>query len=140
MKSKTSCFNKTIFKKNLTLYWPIWVAYLLYMVASVPVSLYQYMQNYLSNPSVRQYSALRSVFDVAAEPTMIFIFLRDGCDGGIFLSLYSEEYKRNPRTSGDPIRTFCYQYCFSLCIFSIFRTGCFCGRRICGNQLRHHKY
>ena len=28
MKSKTSCFNATIFKKNITHYWPIWLVYL----------------------------------------------------------------------------------------------------------------
>ena len=74
MKSKISCFNKTIFKKNLTLYWPIWVAYLLYMIAVVPVSLYQYMHGYYYDPSVRQYSALRNVFEFATEPVTIFAF------------------------------------------------------------------
>ena len=27
-KSETSCFNKTIFKKNITRFWPIWALYL----------------------------------------------------------------------------------------------------------------
>lgn len=35
MKSKTSFFNKAIFKKNIALYWPIWVCYLLYGVAKL---------------------------------------------------------------------------------------------------------
>ena len=74
MKSKISCFNKTIFKKNLTLYWPLWTAFLLYMLASIPVSLYQYMQGYFVNPETKQFSALRNVFDFAANPAAIFAF------------------------------------------------------------------
>ena len=74
MKSKISCFNKTIFKKNLTLYWPLWTAFLLYMLAGIPVSLYQYMQGYSVTPETRQFTALRSVFNFATEPIMIFVF------------------------------------------------------------------
>ena len=74
MKSKISCFNKTIFKKNLTLYWPLWTAWLLLLLAAVPVSLYQYMRLYKDNPLARQYSALRTVFELGAEPLLIFIF------------------------------------------------------------------
>ncbi len=40
MKSKISCFNKTIFLKNVTLYWPIWGLYLLYLMIAVPGSLW----------------------------------------------------------------------------------------------------
>lgn len=36
MRSKTSFFNKAIFKKNMTLYWPIPVCYLLYGLIKVP--------------------------------------------------------------------------------------------------------
>ena len=31
MKSKTSCFNKTIFRKNMTRFWPVWAVYLAYL-------------------------------------------------------------------------------------------------------------
>lgn len=41
MKSKTSCFNRTIFKKNVTHYWPVWALYLLYLLAALPVMLWQ---------------------------------------------------------------------------------------------------
>ena len=74
MKSKISCFNKTIFKKNLTLYWPLWVGFLLMQLAMVPLNLFQYMRAYANNPIARQYSALRNVFEIAAEPIVIFIF------------------------------------------------------------------
>ena len=36
MKSKISFFNKTIFKKNVTLYWPIWGIYSLIVVIMQP--------------------------------------------------------------------------------------------------------
>lgn len=36
MRSKTSFFNKAIYKKNMTLYWPVWVCYLLYGLIKVP--------------------------------------------------------------------------------------------------------
>ena len=74
MKSKISCFNKTIFKKNLTLYWPLWTGFLLMMLAMVPLNLFQYMRAYSNNPIARQYAALRNVFEVASEPVVLFIF------------------------------------------------------------------
>ena len=44
MKSKTSFFNRTVFKKNVTLYWPIWVCYLLYGMVKVPGQLWSRLQ------------------------------------------------------------------------------------------------
>ncbi len=32
MQSGTSCFNKTIFKKNITHFWPIWGIYLVFLL------------------------------------------------------------------------------------------------------------
>lgn len=40
MKSGTSCFNKAVYRKNLTLYWPVWVCYLLYGLWKIPVRLW----------------------------------------------------------------------------------------------------
>lgn len=37
MRSKTSCYNPTIFRKNMLHYWPIWVIYTLYTLFNVPV-------------------------------------------------------------------------------------------------------
>lgn len=37
MKSKKSFFNKTIFKKNMLLYWPIWVLYTIVLVFAQPL-------------------------------------------------------------------------------------------------------
>lgn len=40
MKSKISFFNKTIFWKNVTLYWPIWGIYTLVLFISQPIALW----------------------------------------------------------------------------------------------------
>ena len=44
MRSKTSFFNKAIYKKNMTLYWPIWVCYLIYGMAKLGGSLWSGLQ------------------------------------------------------------------------------------------------
>ena len=44
MKSKTSFFNKAVFRKNVVLYWPIWVSYLLYGLIKVPGRLWYFRQ------------------------------------------------------------------------------------------------
>ncbi len=38
MKSKTSCFSKTIFRKNITHFWPIWCLFLLFYLFIMPFS------------------------------------------------------------------------------------------------------
>ena len=38
MKSKRSFFNKTIFLKNVTLYWPIWGLYTIFLVFVQPLT------------------------------------------------------------------------------------------------------
>lgn len=73
MKSKISCFNRTIFKKNFTLYWPLWIGYLLLLLAIVPLNLFQYM-HISENQAEEQYSALRNVFYAATSPTLLFVF------------------------------------------------------------------
>lgn len=40
MQSKISCFNKTIYKKNLTRFWPFAVLYALYLIVVHPMVLY----------------------------------------------------------------------------------------------------
>ena len=39
MQSRTSCFNKTIFKKNITHFWPIWGIYLVFLLYALPLTL-----------------------------------------------------------------------------------------------------
>ena len=78
MISKISFFNKTIFKKNFTHYWPLWVANLIYMILVLPVNLWQYMKidyydDSLSQVS-KQYLALNNVLDRALNPIPVVLF------------------------------------------------------------------
>ena len=47
MKSKTSCFNKTIFCKNMIRFWPIWAVYLTYLFFSMTVRMFLNTRNYM---------------------------------------------------------------------------------------------
>ena len=78
MKSKISCFNKTIFKKNLTHFWPLWLAYAGYMIIVLPASIWQkmsitYVDDYYSVSS-RQLSNISTVLGNALNPFGVFIF------------------------------------------------------------------
>ncbi len=59
MKSKKSFFNKTIFKKNMTLYWPIWTLYTLFLVFVQPVMFWsscyysKFYESYTYNDKLR---------------------------------------------------------------------------------------
>lgn len=45
MKSKKSFFNKTIFKKNVTLYWPLWAVYTVFLFCMQPMMIWVYNYN-----------------------------------------------------------------------------------------------
>ena len=68
MKSKTSFFNRTVFKKNVTLYWPIWVCYLLYGMVKVPGQLWSRLQQQTDMTAYARdyalYNSLRLEVDV----------------------------------------------------------------------------
>ncbi len=49
MKSKTSFFNLTIFKKNIFLYWPIWGSYTLLLLLMLPLQLWMNCRNMLND-------------------------------------------------------------------------------------------
>lgn len=81
MQSKISFFNPVIFKKNITQYWPVWGAYLLFLLISLPVSLFSYFQNesnyYLMNAeeiASARISYLQKMTIQNLMPTMTFIF------------------------------------------------------------------
>lgn len=81
MKLKTSCFNKTIFKKNITHFWPIWLIVLGWNLFVLPFMIYtnslQYrMENGMTQKQIaasRSSDILRLV-GVYTEPAMLFIF------------------------------------------------------------------
>lgn len=76
MKSKTSCFNTTIFRKNFTHYWPLWALYLCYLLFIVPMNLYLSMSQeyYGYNQNYRHYSAMESALEVGLLPFPVFLF------------------------------------------------------------------
>ena len=78
MKSKTSCFNKTIFKKNMTHFWPLWALYSCYLIVSLPVGLWFDMQYYLLDDSYsqlqRQVYAISGAMRAAMNPVITFAF------------------------------------------------------------------
>lgn len=45
MKSKKSFFNKTIFKKNVALYWPLWAVYTVFLFCMQPMMIWGYNYN-----------------------------------------------------------------------------------------------
>ena len=46
MKSKTSCFNKTIFLKNITHFWPIWLMITFWNIFIMPFMIYNTSLDY----------------------------------------------------------------------------------------------
>ena len=61
MKSKTFCFNASIIRKNIVLYWPIWAGYLIVLLACVPIRLWMklnaYVNYYMVNVTPREYKS-----------------------------------------------------------------------------------
>lgn len=48
MKSKTCCFNLTLYKKNITHFWPIWLLFFAYLLLQVPICIWTKLMSYLS--------------------------------------------------------------------------------------------
>ena len=60
MQSKTSCFNKVIFKKNITYFWPIWLIYTIFMLCMVPAQLFLTTYVADSNYTIAQIKEMRT--------------------------------------------------------------------------------
>lgn len=76
MKSKTSCFNWTIFKKNITHYWPIWTLYLAYLLLMMPVMVWQIsnIEYYKeADKIIRMYDVVQSVVSGEIWPYSTFL-------------------------------------------------------------------
>lgn len=76
MQSKTSYFNKTIFKKNITHYWPVWAGYLLVCLFRLPVSLYDALKSasYMTDQEAFYLQQLENVVYHALRPFSVFFF------------------------------------------------------------------
>lgn len=78
MKSKTSCFNTTIFKKNMTHYWPIWALYLCYLMVIMPFNLWMMIsQNRYytgQEEAARPIYIMLNTLNVGLMPLPVFLF------------------------------------------------------------------
>lgn len=79
MKSKTSCFNRTIFLKNTTTFWPMWVLYLLYLLSTMPLPIWSqakadYMEQTAQEIANRSYYIVESVVEIQIFPFPVFLF------------------------------------------------------------------
>lgn len=77
MQSKTSFFNKTIFFKNITRYWPIWTAFLLVCLFNLPIRLYSALNvstTDITNLDALRLSQLEDVVYTALQPFPFFLF------------------------------------------------------------------
>ncbi len=77
MKSKTSCFNRTIFKKNFTHFWPLWVLYLIWLLMLIPMSLWKgtgqdWYYGYSDGVS-KMYMLVNQVLERALQPVPVFL-------------------------------------------------------------------
>ena len=76
MKSKTSCFNTTIFKKNMTQYWPLWALYLCYLLCVMPLGLWQYLNRqyfYEAEQADWNFYAIKRIISNGLQPELIFV-------------------------------------------------------------------
>ena len=71
MQSKTSCFNKTLFWKHVTRFWPVWGAYLAIWLLAMPVSLLSQREYLISSPVSVQQSVLNAI---QSGVVMSFVF------------------------------------------------------------------
>lgn len=80
MKSKTSYFNKTIFKKNITHFWPIWLIILIWNLFIMPFMIYNSSFSYRSMDMASQEIEQMRINDIIsisyayANPVVLFIF------------------------------------------------------------------
>ncbi|MBO5303625.1 MAG: hypothetical protein J6A92_06200 [Lachnospiraceae bacterium] len=83
MKSKTSCFNKTIFKKNMSRFWAIWLIILLWNLFVLPCNIfinYLHRTEWIEVNATEAEIAAQKVNEIAGlvgvymNPTILFIF------------------------------------------------------------------
>lgn len=79
MRSKTSCFNGTLLRKDLGRFWPLWCAYLAVWLVAVPLN--QFLT--LFGTSIRYYTPIQLV-DVAVSN-----LLDMGTEFGMWMGLIS---------------------------------------------------
>lgn len=78
MQSKTSYFNKTIFKKNIGHFWPIWTAYLLLLLLLEPFTLFlqtgeERLLRQGAEISTSRIMSFADVLKVVSNPLFLFV-------------------------------------------------------------------
>ena len=74
MQSKISCFNKTIFKKNLTRFWPFAVIYGVYLMMVHPMVMYLEISNNMQNGmDTKPWQVVGDHFTGMTEPVSVFL-------------------------------------------------------------------
>ena len=105
MKSKTSCFNRTIFTKNITMFWPLWVVYLAYLICSEPLLLWRALTaDYYSSTmdaTSKAYNIMESAvsIQITAIPTFLFAM---AAGLAVFSYLYSSRNANMIHASAAP--------------------------------------
>lgn len=104
MQSGTSCFNKTIFKKNITHFWPIWGIYLVFLLYALPLTLLLSTENpgtgAKAAKQIAEDNLARYTTCLGGALTPMFVFVAQPfVPGPFFLSVSESECKHDPCTA-----------------------------------------
>lgn len=92
MKSKTSFINKTILEKNIKLYWPIWVLYLVVILLQGPFTMWRRYRSaeYYYGDNWKNYELDIMSSTLSIRVTIVFIFIMAILTGmALFSYLYN---------------------------------------------------
>ena len=102
MQSGTSCFNKTIFKKNITHFWPIWGIYLVFLLYALPLTLLLSTENPGTGTKVAKQIMEETLCDLFRRSINadVCIYCSDRlCHDRFFLSVSESECKHDSCTA-----------------------------------------
>ncbi|MBO5097392.1 MAG: ABC transporter permease [Agathobacter sp.] len=91
MKSKISFFNKAIFLKNVTLYWPIWGIYTLFLLFAMPFSLWISLSSRYNTNPLSEDRMVSEIYYVITPQYYIFVIAIAAVIMG--MALFSYLYK-----------------------------------------------
>ena len=75
MQSKTSCFNKTLFRKHVTRFWPVWTAYFGIWLLILPIGVLSERRSVAVNPLTVQTAVLNSAGGLGVVLPLVFAVL-----------------------------------------------------------------
>ena len=99
MKSGTSCFNSTLFKKNLTRYWPVWALYAIVWLYAMPVrciTIVSRNQAWMGETPVKQVQAFANDIPDLLEGFGVFMAFAFG----VLAAMAMFSYLYNNRSAG----------------------------------------